>query len=120
MIVVDNGSTDDTPEAVRAAAPRARVIANPANRGLPAANNQGIDATDGEFVLIANPDTLVRAGAVDSLVETLRADSGRAFGSARPPARGDGRSFSPGGAVHAGPKRASAAGPRHAGGVGLR
>ena len=71
VVVVDNASTDGTPEAVREHAPSVRVIANDSNRGLPAANNQGIAATTGPLVLIANPDTAVGPGSVDALVELL-------------------------------------------------
>jgi GT2 family glycosyltransferase len=70
-VVVDNASTDGTVDAVREAAPWARVIANPENRGLPAANNQGIAATSAPLVLITNPDTTVQPGAVDALVDLL-------------------------------------------------
>ena len=70
-VVVDNGSHDGTVEAVRRAYPSAIVIANRSNRGLPAANNQGIAATGSPYVLIANPDTRVDPGAVDALVDVL-------------------------------------------------
>lgn len=70
-VVVDNASTDGTPESVTTNAPWARLIANRTNRGLPAANNQGISATTGDYVLIANPDIIVRPGAVDALRDLL-------------------------------------------------
>jgi GT2 family glycosyltransferase len=70
-IVVDNGSVDGTPAAVAAEAPWVRVIANPANRGLAAANNQGIVAARGEELLISNPDVLWSPGAVDELRAVL-------------------------------------------------
>ncbi|HEY2428458.1 MAG TPA: glycosyltransferase, partial [Acidimicrobiales bacterium] len=58
LIVVDNASGDGTVEAVRGAAPEARVIANRTNRGLAAANNQGMLAGRGEMFLISNPDVI--------------------------------------------------------------
>jgi hypothetical protein len=70
-IVIDNGSQDGSVEAVGRAAPWARVIANPANRGLPAANNQGIAASSGDALLICNPDVIFRAGAIKALVDLL-------------------------------------------------
>ncbi len=70
-IVVDNGSTDGTPAAVRAEAPWARMIANPCNRGLAAANNQGMLAARGGAFLISNPDVVWRPGAVDALLGVL-------------------------------------------------
>jgi GT2 family glycosyltransferase len=71
LVVVDNASKDGTADAVARAAPWARTILNTANRGLPAANNQGIAASAAPFVLIANPDTQVRPGAVDALLDVL-------------------------------------------------
>ena len=70
-IVVDNASDDGSAEAVRAAAPWAEIIANPDNRGLPAANNQGIAATSGRYVLISNADVVYRAGAIATLIDAL-------------------------------------------------
>lgn len=66
-IVVDNGSGDETTEVVRRHSLGVRLIANGSNRGLAAANNQGIAAAAGELVLFANPDTEVTPGAVDAL-----------------------------------------------------
>ncbi|MBI5086740.1 MAG: glycosyltransferase family 2 protein [Acidobacteria bacterium] len=60
MIVVDNGSTDDSVGAVRRFAAGApfpvRLIANRENRGFCAANNQGIAEARGEFVALLNND----------------------------------------------------------------
>jgi N-acetylglucosaminyl-diphospho-decaprenol L-rhamnosyltransferase len=57
IVVVDNGSTDNSVEMVRAEFPSAHVIANAENRGFPAANNQGIAVAQGRYVLLLNPDT---------------------------------------------------------------
>ncbi len=46
----------------------AKVIANHENRGFAAAVNQGVAATDAEFVLILNPDVKLLT-SVDALVE---------------------------------------------------
>jgi hypothetical protein len=72
-VVVDNDSRDGAPEVLRERHPGARVIANDANVGYARAVNQGIHATTGEFVLVMNPDCEVRAGALNALVEFLRA-----------------------------------------------
>jgi N-acetylglucosaminyl-diphospho-decaprenol L-rhamnosyltransferase len=71
VVVVDNASTDGTPGSIAEVAPWVRIIVNERNRGLPAANNQGIAATAAPYVLIANPDTQVRPGAVDALLDLL-------------------------------------------------
>jgi GT2 family glycosyltransferase len=60
VIVVDNGSSDGSPDEVRAFAAAAPfpvfLIVNPDNRGFCAANNQGIAAARGEFVALLNND----------------------------------------------------------------
>ncbi len=56
IIVVDNGSSDDSMAMMRDEFPRVRVIANHNNRGFCAANNQGIAAATGEFIALLNND----------------------------------------------------------------
>ena len=59
VLVVDDGSTDDT--GVRAAAAGARVIRHPYNKGNGAAVKTGIRHATGEFVLILDADGQHRA-----------------------------------------------------------
>ena len=59
IIVVDNASVDRTPHLVQEHFPAVRLIANQQNAGFAKANNQGIDISEGEYVLLLNPDTLV-------------------------------------------------------------
>lgn len=59
IIVVDNASVDQTPELVRQHFPEVNIIANTDNRGFAVANNQGIRASKGDFILILNPDTVI-------------------------------------------------------------
>jgi N-acetylglucosaminyl-diphospho-decaprenol L-rhamnosyltransferase len=73
IIVVDNASTDGTVEALRSVWPSVLVIEAGANVGFAAANNMGIRAAEGEFVVLLNSDTLVPMGALDTLVAALRA-----------------------------------------------
>lgn len=70
-IVVDNGSHDGTVEMLAAEYPGVRLIANPDNRGFAAANNQGIRATRGRHILLLNPDTVLRPGALATLLDFL-------------------------------------------------
>ena len=78
IVVVDNASSDATVGMLRASWPQVRLISSPQNVGFAAANNIGIRATAGEFVLLLNSDTLVPAGAIDTLVARLRARPGLA------------------------------------------
>ncbi len=82
-IVVDNGSTDGSIEALQSAFPATRVLANHRNRGLAAGNNQGIEASGGQFVLISNPDVLYSPGALDALLGLMRRRSRAAFAIAK-------------------------------------
>ena len=72
VIVVDNASTDDSASSV-AAFPSVRLLRLPVNVGFSAGNNAGIRATTGALVLLLNNDTLVPAGAIDTLVARLEA-----------------------------------------------
>ncbi len=75
IVVVDNGSSDGSPAAVRETFPGTQVIEAGANLGFSRANNVGIRATGGAFVLLLNSDTIVSRGALDRLLDTLRADT---------------------------------------------
>jgi GT2 family glycosyltransferase len=73
-IVVDNASADAACDMVRREFPGVALIANEVNRGFAAANNQGLAVAAGRNVLLLNPDTVVHAGALASLVRTLDED----------------------------------------------
>lgn len=73
VIVVDNGSTDGSADAIAAAFPRVRLLRNAENRLYSAGNNQGVAAAAGEYVCTLNSDTEVRPGALDLLVDFLAA-----------------------------------------------
>lgn len=68
VLVVDNGSQDATLLRAGSHPLGAKVIANDTNLGLAAANNVGIAAAAGEFVIICNPDIVPLPGALDALV----------------------------------------------------
>ena len=70
VVVVDNASTDGSPDAARRH-PGVQLIQMSSNRGFAAANNVGIRATESELVLLLNSDTIVPSGAIDRLVSTL-------------------------------------------------
>jgi GT2 family glycosyltransferase/tetratricopeptide (TPR) repeat protein/2-polyprenyl-3-methyl-5-hydroxy-6-metoxy-1,4-benzoquinol methylase len=74
LIFVDNGSTDGTPEYLRAV-PNATLIANPDNRGFPAAANQGIRAARGQQVLLLNNDCVVPRGWLGRLLRALHSEA---------------------------------------------
>ncbi|MCB1018385.1 MAG: glycosyltransferase family 2 protein [Bryobacterales bacterium] len=71
ILVVDNGSTDGTQERLRTRWPEVRLIQNVDNVGFAAGTNQGVAASQGDYALLLNPDTLVNAACLRSLVEFL-------------------------------------------------
>ncbi len=80
LIVVDNGSADDSAAIVRARFPDAIVVQNAANEGFSRAVNQGVARASGDFVQLVNPDAYLGPEYVAKLVEALEQDEG--FGSA--------------------------------------
>jgi GT2 family glycosyltransferase len=75
IIVVDNASEDGSAAVVERTFPQVHLIRNRENLGYPRANNQGIAAAGGEYVLLLNPDTEVLPGALDHLMAELHARS---------------------------------------------
>ncbi len=57
--VVDNNSSDDSVAMVKNQFPDVNLISNKENTGFSKANNQAIKASQGEYVLLLNPDTVV-------------------------------------------------------------
>jgi GT2 family glycosyltransferase len=64
IIVVDNGSSDGTPDFLREqqAAGHLNAILNPENLGFARASNQGARAAAGKYLVFLNNDTVVTSG----------------------------------------------------------
>lgn len=71
VILIDNGSSDGSPEMVEAEFPQVRLIRNAVGRGLARANNQGLEISKGRYLLTLNSDTIVQPGAFDKLVRFM-------------------------------------------------
>lgn len=71
IIVVDNASSDGSADAARRW-PDVRVIETGSNLGFGRANNVGIRASAGKYLLLLNNDTIVPPGAVDALLAELQ------------------------------------------------
>jgi GT2 family glycosyltransferase len=80
VIVVDNGSSDDSLVLVRARFPNATILRNATNEGFARAVNQGIARATGDFVQLVNPDAFLGPEYVAKLVEALQENE--AYGSA--------------------------------------
>jgi len=70
IIVVDNASSDKSLEGV-ADLPRVKIIKNPINMGFASACNSGLAAANSNYLLFLNPDCILQANAVKTLVKTL-------------------------------------------------
>lgn len=81
-VVVDNASADGSAEMVGAQFPQARVIANDRNEQYARANNQAIETSAGQMILLLNPDVRVLEGTIDRLLEFL--DENPAAGACAP------------------------------------
>jgi GT2 family glycosyltransferase len=68
VIVVDNGSEDDSVRMTKDRFPSAQVIPQRRNLGFSRANNIGLAAANGTYLLLLNPDTKVRPGALEALL----------------------------------------------------
>jgi len=71
VIVVDNVSTDGSCQMVRQQFPQVKLVANDQNVGFAQANNQAIAISVGRFILLLNPDTEVKPGALEALVQFM-------------------------------------------------
>ena len=71
IIVVDNHSTDGSPEMVESSFPRVRLVREEENLGYARANNIGIRAGRGDFLLFLNTDTVAPEGSLVALLSAL-------------------------------------------------
>ena len=72
MVVVDNGSSDDTLQWLHACWPQVDVVALPRNVGVTAALNVGLRATRSEFVGLLNNDMELHPDCLGELLAALR------------------------------------------------
>lgn len=71
IIVVDNASTDGSPEAVSEQFPNVRLIKNNENLGFGKANNIGIKHSAGNYIYLINSDIKVLDGCLDRLLNYI-------------------------------------------------
>ncbi|HET9531952.1 MAG TPA: glycosyltransferase, partial [Blastocatellia bacterium] len=72
LVVVDNASTDGSPEAVARAYPQAELITNRRNLGFAAACNQAIKATRSPFIILLNSDARLTRGGFQALYDCMK------------------------------------------------
>lgn len=71
VIVVDNASTDGTPELVAELYPEFKLIRNQENLGFARANNIGIAASSGEYVCLVNSDVKFLDNCISPILDYL-------------------------------------------------
>lgn len=74
VIVVDNASTDGSPDRIKELFPSITLLRMPQNRGFGAANNAGAKAAGGDFLFFLNNDTVITQDPVTPLMELLQHD----------------------------------------------
>lgn len=76
-IVVDNGSSDETPELLRkyaAADRRIQIECLAKNTGFAAGNNRAARKARGEYLILLNIDTMVTSGWIERMLRHIRRD----------------------------------------------
>ena len=76
LIIVDNGSTDTTPELLKKWAGEAKVLTAESNLGFARGNNLGAEAAQGEMLCFLNNDTEVMEGWLTALVNCMQKHPG--------------------------------------------
>jgi GT2 family glycosyltransferase len=71
VIVVDNASSDGSPEAVSSAYPDVRVLRNTSNIGFSRANNMAMKLMRGRYAVILNSDTYLKESSMDDMVDFM-------------------------------------------------
>jgi GT2 family glycosyltransferase len=82
VIVVDDGSSDDTSSFVQREFPMYTVARLPENEGFSAAVNHGVARASGDLFLLLNSDTEIEAPALDSVYRAFASDATLGIGGA--------------------------------------
>ncbi|MFO7445997.1 MAG: glycosyltransferase [Ignavibacteriaceae bacterium] len=69
IIVVDNASDDGSVEFLQEKFPEIKLIVNKDNLGFSKANNIGLKEAKGKYILLLNPDTLVREDTFEKMID---------------------------------------------------
>ncbi len=71
IIVVDNYSSDNTSELIKKEFPQITLIVNKENSGFAKASNQAIRKSQGCYILLLNPDTIMFGGSLEKMISFM-------------------------------------------------
>lgn len=71
IYVVDNNSSDDSLRYAKEGFKDVKYIENKNNIGFSRASNQGIKSSEARYVLLLNPDTIIKPGAIERMVKFM-------------------------------------------------
>ena len=71
VLVIDNASTDGSPEAIEAEFAGVRVVRNTNNSGFAGAVNQGLKLASGQYLMLLNSDVIIRDNTIEQLMHFL-------------------------------------------------
>jgi GT2 family glycosyltransferase/CDP-glycerol glycerophosphotransferase (TagB/SpsB family)/glycosyltransferase involved in cell wall biosynthesis len=75
IIIVDNNSTDETPQYLKTLLSNIKVITNKENLGFAKATNQGAKQAIGDYLVLLNNDTIPLTGWLTNLVKTIKQEN---------------------------------------------
>ena len=71
IIIVDNASDDGSVEVIEDRYPQVKLIKNEKNIGFGKANNIALSQAQGKFLLLINPDTIVKEDTFEKLIDFM-------------------------------------------------
>lgn len=71
VIVVDNGSSDESVSIVKERFPNVRLILNSDNLGFATANNKALHEAHSEYILFLNTDVILNEGVLEEMIEFM-------------------------------------------------
>ncbi|GAE09687.1 dTDP-RHA:a-D-GlcNAc-diphosphoryl polyprenol [Paenibacillus sp. JCM 10914] len=74
VIVIDNDSKDDSVQSIREEFPQISLIENRENTGFARANNQGMNVSQGRYVLLLNSDTIIQQDTLQTMIDFMDAN----------------------------------------------
>ncbi len=72
IIIIDNASDDGSVEFIKDKFPEVKLISNEKNIGFSKANNLGLKIAHGKYLLLLNPDALLREDTLQKMMEFFR------------------------------------------------